>query len=90
MQVSLFSSVLINRFHCSGLCTHFHIMQNGYSALQSHAVHAHLANIYSFYTVQSATRGTVYGIGQSLGSLGRSVGPLIGTPLFAWSERNGM
>ena len=46
--------------------------------------------VYSFYTIQSATRGTVYGIGQSLGSLGRSVGPLIGEPLFAWSERNGM
>ena len=40
--------------------------------------------------MQSVTRGTVYGIGQSLGSLGRSTGPLIGTPLFAWSERNGI
>lgn len=39
--------------------------------------------------MQSATRGTVNGIGQTLGSLGRSVGPLIGTPLFAWSESNG-
>ena len=48
-------------------------------------------NVYfSFNIIQSTTRGTVYGIGQSLGSLGRSVGPLIGTPLFAWSERNGM
>ena len=48
--------------------------------------------IYSFNTLhlQLVTRGTVYGIGQSLGSLGRSVGPLISTPLFAWSERNGM
>ena len=46
--------------------------------------------IYSFIILQLTSRGTVYGIGQSLGSLGRSTGPLIGTLLFAWSERNGM
>ncbi|XP_065901214.1 uncharacterized protein [Dysidea avara] len=36
-----------------------------------------------------ATRGTVNGIGQSLVAIGRSTGPLIGAPLFAWSEGNG-
>ena len=29
------------------------------------------------------------GIGQTLAALGRSTGPLVGTPVFAWSERNG-
>ena len=29
------------------------------------------------------------GIGQSLGALGRSIGPVIGSLLFAWSEDNG-
>ena len=38
---------------------------------------------------QPATRGTVNGIGQSLVAIGRSTGPLIGAPLFAWSEGNG-
>ena len=40
--------------------------------------------------MQPASRGTVIGIGQTLAALGRSTGPLIGTPLFAWSEKNGM
>ena len=39
--------------------------------------------------IQPATRGTVNGIGQSLVAIGRSTGPLIGAPLFAWSEGNG-
>ena len=39
--------------------------------------------------VQSSTRGTVNGIGQSLVAVSRSIGPLIGAPLFAWSASNG-
>lgn len=58
----------------------------GYVQINGHVYLYILSTLY----MQSATRGTVYGIGQSLGSLGRSVGPLIGEPLFAWSERNGM
>lgn len=38
---------------------------------------------------QSATRGTVNGIAQSLVAVGRSIGPLIGAPLFAWSANTG-
>jgi len=38
---------------------------------------------------QTATRGTVNGIGQSLVAIGRSIGPLIGAPLFAWSANTG-
>ena len=40
-------------------------------------------------TPQSSTRGTVNGIGQSLVAISRSIGPLIGAPLFAWSASNG-
>lgn len=38
---------------------------------------------------QPKTRGTVNGIGQSLSSLGRAVGPIVGSLLFAWSEHSG-
>lgn len=38
--------------------------------------------------VQSSTRGTVNGIGQSLVAVSRSIGPLIGAPVFAWSASN--
>ena len=39
--------------------------------------------------LQTETRGTVNGIGQSLGALGRTVGPILGSTVFAWSEVNG-
>ena len=35
------------------------------------------------------TRGTVNGYGQALCAIGRSLGPVVGAPLFAWSENNG-
>ena len=35
------------------------------------------------------TRGTVNGFGQALCAIGRSMGPVIGAPLFAWSENTG-
>ena len=35
------------------------------------------------------TRGTVNGYGQALCAIGRSVGPVVGAPLFAWSENTG-
>jgi MFS family permease len=35
------------------------------------------------------TRGSVNGISQSLVAIGRSVGPVLGSILFAWSESNG-
>lgn len=35
------------------------------------------------------TRGTVNGIGQSLVAIARSIGPSVGSLLFAWSEANG-
>lgn len=38
---------------------------------------------------QSSTRGTVNGIGQSMVAVSRSIGPLIGAPLFAWSASSG-
>ena len=38
---------------------------------------------------QSQTRGTVNGISQSLVAIGRSVGPVLGSVLFAWSESSG-
>ena len=36
------------------------------------------------------TRGTVNGFGQALCAVGRSLGPVVGAPLFAWSENTGM
>ena len=36
------------------------------------------------------TRGTVNGYGQALCSVGRSLGPITGAPLFAWSENTGI
>ena len=36
------------------------------------------------------TRGTVNGYGQALCAVGRSLGPVVGAPLFAWSENTGM
>ena len=35
------------------------------------------------------TRGTVNGFGQALCAIGRSLGPIIGAPVFAWSENTG-
>jgi MFS family permease len=35
------------------------------------------------------TRGSVNGIGQSLVAISRSIAPLVGSLLFAWSENNG-
>ena len=35
------------------------------------------------------TRGTVNGYGQALCAIGRSLGPVVGAPLFAWSENTG-
>ena len=35
------------------------------------------------------TRGTVNGYGQALCAFGRSLGPVMGAPLFAWSENTG-
>ena len=40
--------------------------------------------------VQPADRGTVNGFGQSTAALGRMLGPIIGAPVFAWSETSGM
>eukprot|EP00053_Salpingoeca_punica_P013965 m.126810 g.126810 ORF g.126810 m.126810 type:complete len:686 (-) comp16347_c1_seq7:1199-3256(-) len=37
----------------------------------------------------AAERGTVNGLGQSMASLGRMIGPAIGGVAFAWSENNG-
>ena len=39
--------------------------------------------------MQPATRGTVNGFGQSTAALGRMLGPVIGAPIFAWSETSG-
>ena len=35
------------------------------------------------------TRGTVNGYGQALCAIGRALGPVVGAPLFAWSENTG-
>ena len=35
------------------------------------------------------TRGTVNGYGQALCAIGRSLGPVVGAPLLAWSENTG-
>ena len=35
------------------------------------------------------TRGTVNGYAQALGAIGRSIGPVLGATLFAWSENIG-
>ena len=35
------------------------------------------------------TRGTVNGYGQALCAVGRGLGPVVGAPLFAWSENTG-
>ncbi len=37
----------------------------------------------------TATRGTVNGYAQALGAIGRSLGPVLGATLFAWSENTG-
>ena len=39
--------------------------------------------------MQPATKGMVNGIGQALAALGRSIGPALGAPVFAWSESTG-
>ena len=35
------------------------------------------------------TRGTVNGFGQALCAIGRALGPMVGAPVFAWSENTG-
>ena len=40
--------------------------------------------------VQPETRGSVNGISQSLVAINRSIAPLVGSLLFAWSENNGV
>ena len=39
--------------------------------------------------MQPATKGMINGIGQAMAALGRSLGPVIGAPVFAWSENTG-
>ena len=38
----------------------------------------------------SCVRGTVNGIGQTLASTARVIGPFVGGVVFAWSESNGL
>ena len=38
---------------------------------------------------QPEARGTVNGYGEALAALGHTFGPIIGAPLFAWSENSG-
>ena len=42
-----------------------------------------------YLLLQPSTRGTVNGISQSLVAIARSMGPLVGAMVFAWSESNG-
>lgn len=42
-----------------------------------------------FPPLQPETRGSVNGISQSLVAIGRSVGPVLGSVLFAWSASSG-
>ena len=46
-------------------------------------------NIYFSSFLQPESRGTVNGIGQSLVAVGRSVGPILASSVFAWSASNG-
>jgi len=39
---------------------------------------------------ETAVRGTVNGIGQTLVAVGRMLGPTIGSLVFAWSMNNGL
>lgn len=41
-------------------------------------------------SVPATDRGTVNGLGMTLGSIGKGIGPAIGAPLFAWSASNGL
>lgn len=45
--------------------------------------------MYALPPPQPETRGSVNGISQSLVAVGRSVGPVLGSILFAWSASNG-
>jgi len=38
---------------------------------------------------QQSTRGAVTGVGESLCAFASAVAPIVGTPLFAWSESAG-
>lgn len=38
---------------------------------------------------QQSTRGAVTGVGESLCAFASAVAPIVGTPLFAWSESSG-
>ena len=50
------------------------------------ATSAQLTFIVSF---QQSTRGVVSSVGESLCAFASALGPIIGAPLFAWSEGNG-
>ena len=44
-----------------------------------------------FYDIlQPEMRGTVNGIGESLAAFGRTLGPMTGAPLFAWTADHGI
>ena len=56
-----------------------------------------LSGLYYYYCdliiimliIKPSTRGTINGISQSVSSIGKMLAPLIGGPLFAWSENDG-
>lgn len=50
----------------------------------------HANNMCIIIKFQPKTRGRVNGFGQSLAALGRMIGPVVGAPLFAWSENSGL
>ena len=42
-----------------------------------------------FTSFQQSTRGAVTGVGESMCAFASAVAPIVGTPLFAWSESTG-
>ena len=67
----------------TNVCTHCD------ARLYTTYIHSILTHVPAMSPLQTETRGTVNGIGQSLGALGRTVGPILGSMVFAWSEING-
>ena len=59
-------------------------------SLQSTSMMWTLTSVFVFInnSCYSHQRGTVNGIGQSLSSLGRMIGPVVFSFIFAWSENN--
>ncbi len=49
----------------------------------------HLLVIIYFVPIQPSTKGMVNGMGQALAAVGRSLGPVVSAPIFAWSETTG-